>query len=92
MIRYHKKVFIEWEQTTPSYLHICILYIVLVQIGNATKNPRLTDTSDVRTSQLTANDFGHAAGGIDAADVFGVGGVGVIAEQERCSMEKNMKE
>lgn len=34
---------------------------------------------------LTADDFGHVAGGINTADVFRMGGVGVIAKQERCT-------
>lgn len=31
---------------------------------------------------LTADDVGHAAGGINTADVFRMGGVGIIAKQE----------
>lgn len=41
-----------------------------------------------RVLELTADDFRHAAGGVDAADVFGVGGVGVVPEQERCAQKQ----
>lgn len=36
---------------------------------------------------LTGDHLGHAAGGVDAADVFGMGGVGVVAKEEGCGAE-----
>lgn len=32
--------------------------------------------------KLTTNDLGHVAGGIDAANVLGMGRVGVVTEQQ----------
>lgn len=37
--------------------------------------------------QLTTDNFSHAAGGINTAYVFWMGGVGVVAEQESCAEE-----
>lgn len=44
-----------------------------MRVGLDCKNP---------VFELTTNNFSHIAGGIDATDVFRVGRVGVVAEQQ----------